>query len=110
IAKQSATWLESIKADKEFGGAKFDATVAGAKSAEAQFFGEEASKLFKELGIENHPALVKGLSRIRAAISEDNAAKVPSAQAPGPESIEAQYKRQFPKSWQQMVAAHNEKQ
>src|SRR5712671_1679745 len=37
--------LEALKGDPEFGGAKFDRTVANAKSALQQFGGEEVSKL-----------------------------------------------------------------
>lgn len=61
----------AIKADPEFGGAKYEQTVTAARSAMKQFFGEDASKLLEQAGMDKHPALVKGLARIRKAIAED---------------------------------------
>lgn len=64
--------VETLKADKEYGGVNYDATLKAAQSATAQFFGEEGSKVLKATGLDNHPAIVKGLARLRKAISEDS--------------------------------------
>jgi len=72
--------LEALKGDPEFGGAKFDRTVANAKSALQQFGGEEVSKLFVKFGIDKDPGLTKMFARIRSAIAEDDT----SSRAPRP--------------------------
>lgn len=102
IAKQRQADLEALKADKDFGGAKYDQTVKQAQSAMRQFFGEETAKLFAALGVDNHPALVKGLARIRQAIAEDSIAGTvqPGARA---KTEEDRLRQMMPTSYDQIV-------
>lgn len=85
IDKSRAADLEALKGDPEFGGAKFDRTVADARSALQQFGGEKVSKLFEEYGIDKHPDVAKMLARVRAAIAEDStSARVPKVPPDAP--------------------------
>lgn len=78
--------VETLKADKVFGGEKYQATVDASKSAMTQFFGEDGSALLRASGLDNHPAIVKGLARVRAAIGEDKGAAPPGT-APTPKAV-----------------------
>lgn len=64
-------WGEELKADPEFGGAKFNDNVEIAKKAINQFGGEELTKALEETGMGNHPALVKFAHAVGKAIGED---------------------------------------
>jgi hypothetical protein len=72
IAAQPARDLESLKADKTFGGPNFQATVDGAKRIEAFAFGEDLSKLLAPYGMQSDPVLLKGFARLARVISEDS--------------------------------------
>lgn len=63
-------WVNELKADKEFGGAKFDTTIEAANKAYARFGSAELVE-FLDKGYGDNPALVKAFARINAAISED---------------------------------------
>lgn len=85
VEQQRTKDIDALKADKEFGGSRFDKTVADAKSAAKQFGGEEFSKLAEAAGLDVHPAFVKTFARIRAALSEDTTSqRVPGSQATDP--------------------------
>lgn len=72
IAAQPARDLESLKADKTFGGPNFQATVDGAKRIEAYAFGEDLNKLLSPYGMQSDPVLLKGFARLARVISEDS--------------------------------------
>jgi hypothetical protein len=74
VQRQRVADLDELKGDKDFGGARYDQTVAGAKSAARQFGGEGLSKLLEASGLDCHPDVVKTFARIRAAIAEDSTA------------------------------------
>lgn len=74
----------ALKADKDFGGAKYDETTAAAKAALRQFGGDEASQLLESAGLSNHPAIVKMLARVRAGTREDSTTGNMQAPAPTP--------------------------
>lgn len=67
-------WSEALKADKEFGGAKFDQNVIVAKKALTKFGNPEFQKFLNTTGLGSHPELVKMLYRVGQAISEDSVA------------------------------------
>jgi len=71
LQAQSDAWVNEIKNDPELGGAKFDATVSTAVKAISTFFGDDFRALLNESGIGNNPALIRGMYKIGAAISED---------------------------------------
>lgn len=101
--KQRQADIDALKADKEFGGPKYDATVKAAQNATKRFFGEEGSKLFTELGIDNHPGLVKGLARLNAAIAEDSIDGTVTSVASGTNTEEQRLRQMMPKSYDQIV-------
>jgi hypothetical protein len=103
LQKQIVKYIDTLKADKEFGGANYDKTLAARDSALKQFFGDEVGNLFKELGIDHHPGVAKGLARIRASISEDAVGDKGGKPAPGMTTREAELRRMFPNSYDQMV-------
>lgn len=71
---QSKQFLESLRTDKEFGGAAFQENVTAAKKALVAFGSKELSGLFQKLGVENHPLLVKAFAKVGKAIGEDSIA------------------------------------
>jgi len=65
-------WVGEIKADKEFGGAKMDETVASSQRAMKRFDPDGELKAALDGPITgNHPALIKLLTRVDKAIRED---------------------------------------
>lgn len=76
-AKDSEKWAETQKlwetearADPDFGGAKFDQTVASVGKFMAAFGSDEARAAFDLTGAGNHPAIIKMLAKAAAAITE----------------------------------------
>jgi hypothetical protein len=69
--EQGDKWAAELAADKDFGGEKIEATVINAKRFLRAYGGEEAAKAFRDLGIGNHPVLVKMLARAGAGLRED---------------------------------------
>lgn len=65
-------WLEAAKTDKEFGGDNLEASVKTAKAALEQFGTPEFAKLLDESGLGNHPEMIRLMTRVGKAISEDN--------------------------------------
>lgn len=101
LRAQPAKDLEALKTDQDFGGANFQATVDGAKRIERLAFGDELGKLLKPLGMENHPAIVKGLARLARVIGEDSVG-TKTGGTPAENDQDAQGRAMFPKSWDQM--------
>jgi hypothetical protein len=70
--QERKNWVNEIKADKEFGGDKFDATVKGAQLALRKFDADgKMVELLETSGFGDHPGVIKFLARIHAALSED---------------------------------------
>lgn len=63
MTKIHSDWIESSKADKEYGGAAFDANLATAKLA-LQGEAPEFVKMLNETGLGNHPEMIRHLYRI----------------------------------------------
>lgn len=69
---QGKAWIEEFKADKDFGGDKFDASVAEAQKALATFDeGGTVSKMLQETGYGNNPAVLRIFARVGRALGED---------------------------------------
>lgn len=69
---QGKAWIEELKADKDFGGDKFDVSVAEAQKALATFDeGGTVSKMLQETGYGNNPAVLKIFARVGRALGED---------------------------------------
>jgi hypothetical protein len=65
------TWPNEIKADKEFGGDKYDATVIDVTRAAAKFCTPEEKQILNETGWGNHPLLTKFFARVGRAMADD---------------------------------------
>jgi hypothetical protein len=70
-ARQSAQWLADAKADKEIGGAKWDATTKAAQSAFAEFATPELKNFLDSTGLGNHPGLIKAFAKIAERSAQD---------------------------------------
>jgi hypothetical protein len=71
LANHRDTWASAIKADKDIGGANFDANVQTAQRALARFGSPELKGLLETTGLGNHPALVRAFVQIGKQIRED---------------------------------------
>ena len=71
-------WLESSRADKEFGGEKLAENLAVAKSAIDTFASPELKALLNSTGLGNNPEVIRFAYKIGKAMSED---KVVTGQA-----------------------------
>jgi hypothetical protein len=87
-----------LKADKDWGGSKYDATVKAADSALKQFFSEDGAKELAELGLQNRPWLRKGLALIRSLIAEDSVGDKTTKPPAAVQTREAELRRMFPNS------------
>lgn len=68
----NSKWIADSKADKEFGGDKFDANMAITKKALDKFGSPELRTLLQESGLGNNPELIRAFYRAGMAISEDS--------------------------------------
>lgn len=64
-------WVESIKADKDFGGEKFSETANRARRAVKAFGDPELIKFLEDEGYGDHPALVRAFARIDRKINAE---------------------------------------
>lgn len=69
--KQASDWLAEAKADKEFGGAKFDESVAAANAALKQFGTPKLVEALQTYGMGNHPEVIRAFARVGQAIQND---------------------------------------
>lgn len=66
-------WVDELKADKEFGGDKFDVTVTGAQNALRKFDTDGGMlKLLEASGFGDNPTVIKFLARVHKAMGEDD--------------------------------------
>ncbi len=72
-AEIRAGWVTEIKADKDFGGDKFNATIEGAQRV-LNTYGTSELKAALGFGMGDNPELIKMLSRIDQATREDSTA------------------------------------
>lgn len=73
LAQQQEAWRSELKADKDIGGAAFDANIQAANKAIEKFGSPELRSLL-DRGLGNHPELVRTFVRIGKAIGEDSIA------------------------------------
>ena len=81
-----ASWAAELKADKAFGGAKFEANARTAQLALAKYGGDELAKVLEATGLANHPALVRAFFKVGQAMAEDSVAGASGARAAGDRS------------------------
>jgi hypothetical protein len=76
-------WQDSVKSDKEIGGDKFDASIAAASKAINKFGTPELKEYLKASGGGNHPELIRFISRVGNAFSDDKPVGSGNAAAEG---------------------------
>lgn len=87
-AKQTrAQWVEAAKADKEIGGAGFDASLNRAKQAFAKFGTPEFQAMLDGTGFGDNPEVLRVFSRIGKAMGEDTFANSHGTSAPNEEQV-----------------------
>ena len=64
-------WVETAKADKEFGGDKLEENLGVAKKALEAFATPELRTLLEDSGLGDHPDVIRLFFRVGKAISED---------------------------------------
>ena len=64
------TWEKTIKQDPDFGGVKFDQSVAAARRVIGKFGSPEFGKLLDSTGIGNHPEFFRFVAKVAGAFSE----------------------------------------
>lgn len=69
--KQTADWADAAKADKEYGGDKFEANMTRAKQALDKFGTPELREYLESTGMGNNPELIRAFYKVGAAMSED---------------------------------------
>ncbi|MEO2182642.1 MAG: hypothetical protein ABGY43_10090 [bacterium] len=69
--REQQTWVESIKADTELGGDKFDASLATAFKARDKYASPELIDLLNTSGLGNHPEVFRLFHNVGKSLSED---------------------------------------
>jgi hypothetical protein len=97
-------WEAELRADKDFGGAKFDANVQNARKAIKAFGDADLKEFFNSHPLGNHPGLTKLLAKIGAALGEDKLEGMASEGGALPASNDkAFHQAMYPKSYAQMT-------
>lgn len=69
------SWAKEFAADKDFGGAKLDASLAIGRKAVVVAGAEAEIKALEELGIGNHPAVLRLIVKFGRQLGEDSSTK-----------------------------------
>lgn len=80
-------WVDQAKSDKEYGGAKFDASLKTAKTALAKFGNAQLTEALQVTGMGNHPEMVRFLVKVASAIAEDKPGTGVDGGKAGPQDI-----------------------
>jgi hypothetical protein len=64
-------WIGEAKADKEIGGAEFDANLGYARTAVKTFGSPALAEALRTTGMGNHPEFIRAFAKIGKAISDD---------------------------------------
>jgi hypothetical protein len=64
-------WLDTAKADEEIGGDKFDGSLADATAALKEYGTPELLSAMDDLGIGNHPEIIRFIARVGKDLGED---------------------------------------
>ncbi len=68
--KQVDGWVDSLKSDNEFGGAKFEENVGIAQKAMTSYGSPELTQLLDETGLGSHPLFVKLMHKVGRDLGE----------------------------------------
>lgn len=81
LAAETEGWKKDLRADKEFGGAKFEQTMKEADKAFEKFCTPDVKKFLDETGLSYHPGIIKAFARVGAAMRNDTI-NLPAGGAP----------------------------
>lgn len=95
---QLAEWESALKADKDIGGAKYEASVALAKKAIAKFGSPELAQVLDVSGMGSHPEVMRAFVRIGKALSEDSIAGATQGGAAAERTEEQFHRGLYPNS------------
>lgn len=97
---QQSQWAESLKADKEIGGAQYEANKAVANKALSKFGSPALVNALVQSGLANHPDMVRFVVKVGKAMAEDSTAGTTGG--PGASnSKEAQLRSLYPSMFQE---------
>ena len=91
-------WQKELTQDADFGGEKLQATIVAAKNALRRFGGETLAASLQELGLGNHPGLIKTFARMGLASAEDDSSGKGSGAGSGPLTRDQQNARLYDNS------------
>lgn len=92
-------WADKLKADKEFGGAKWDASLQMARKAMVKFGSPALREYLEHTGLGNHPELFRFVLSIGRAMSEDTVSGA-AGKGASDNSEEALHRKLFPKMFE----------
>ena len=69
--KQLAAWEEAAKADKDFGGDKFDENLAAAQEALGKLGTPELQDMLKQTGLGSHPEVIRLFVKLAPLVREE---------------------------------------
>lgn len=79
-------WVDTAKADKDYGGAKFAENLGIAKKALTEFGTPALTQALNETGLGDHPEIIRVFHKIGLRLAEDKFVSARSATAP-PETL-----------------------
>lgn len=95
IEAERKEWPAQLRADKEIGGANYDASMKLAGQALTQFGGKDLAALMQAHGLGDNPLLVKFCVRVGKALGEDSGAGTNNDAPPIPDA-EAKLRARYP--------------
>jgi hypothetical protein len=93
---QRKEWLDKARADREFGGEKFDSNAVIARQAVVRFGDKELADVLNEYGLGDHPALIRAFWKVGKALAEDSVAGTTAAAGNGVSSEDALLRQRYP--------------
>ncbi len=96
MAATQQQWAEALQSDPEIGGAQFETTKALAQKVIRQFGTPELRSFLERTGLGNEPSLVKFVTKVGRAMSEDQIGGT-TKEADGPPSEQEFLSRLYPR-------------
>lgn len=99
-------WVEAMKADPAFGGAKYAGNIQAATQALTEFWDKDFIDYVRESGLRNMPGFLKGLAKIGHARRDSTIAGLQTT--PSAQSSEAERLKRFFNNSPEMFGEHRE--
>jgi hypothetical protein len=95
LVQAQKTWIESMKADPEFGGVKYADNLKAADDALGKHWPKEFVELVKSTYLRNHPGFLKGLASVGNATKDSRVSGANGTTAGAEPSLDDQLKDYF---------------